>query len=512
MRDSFFGYYRPTSEEYEILWKNALIVFDANALLNFYRVPPKGREALFSTLEYFVERLWIPHQAGLEFHRNRFDVVRRQKKLTTDALSKTRALIQDLQSAVSEIKIEQHDIDIDPSSALKKLEVPLEEISSAIRKVQETEINLISSDPVRDRLDAILEGKIGPAPKTQQELDDLCRDVAHRYQSKIPPGWKDAETKKDQSFHSDHLHYHNANGDLIFWRQLIAHLKTNEIKHVILVTNENKEDWWWKESGEIVGPLSELMREIRREAGVELFWMYKTDQFLKTSQDYTSENVEVTAEAVAEVRQVVERENSETKASEAYERHLDHYLRTGADEQRSINERMWRILSAKSNDWKEKSVRASLSDFMGRAVKEANRSDKSIDRVFGRLEFTDINIINQADAWLTANRGEVVDRTSNGDFTVLIGEELCRYRFDHVGSIEHGIDFISAVRAEVVRAEDAGRPPASRFLFAIPSETLTKLNFPDVTIMLGAISKSYELEEVVLTVITDKGLRTFWNV
>lgn len=512
MRDSFFGYYRPTPEEYETLWKEALIVFDANALLNFYRVPPKGREALFKTLEYFSDRLWIPHQSGLEFHRNRFDVVRRQKKLTTDALTKTGALIQDLTNAVNEIKIDQHDIDIDPSSALEKLAVPLEEISNAIKKVQETELNLISSDPVRDRLDAIFRDKIGPAPKTQQELDELCRNVAERYQSKIPPGWKDAETKKDQSFYSDHLHYQNANGDLIFWRQLITHLKSNEIKNVILVTNENKEDWWWKESGEIVGPLSELMREIRREAGVELFWMYKTDQFLKTSQDYTSQNFEVSAEAVAEVREVVERENSETQASEAYDLFLRKYLHKNDEaDEGTLNEKILSLFSASGEHWNDKTIRSSLIDYIGHNQRE-RFGGKAIDRVLGKLKFTDIKILDQAERWLIENRGDVVDRSSNGDFTVLIDEDLCRFRFDYIESFEHGIGLVEAVRAELTRSKETGRIAATRFLFAISSESLKKIKFTDVTKTIKTLFTIFELEEVIMTTATEKGLRTIWNV
>lgn len=34
MRSIFLGYYKPTEEEIERLWRDAHIVFDANALLN----------------------------------------------------------------------------------------------------------------------------------------------------------------------------------------------------------------------------------------------------------------------------------------------------------------------------------------------------------------------------------------------------------------------------------------------------------------------------------------------
>ncbi len=39
MHDSFFGFYPPNQQEYDRLWKEGLIVFDTNALLDLYRLP-----------------------------------------------------------------------------------------------------------------------------------------------------------------------------------------------------------------------------------------------------------------------------------------------------------------------------------------------------------------------------------------------------------------------------------------------------------------------------------------
>jgi hypothetical protein len=55
--------------------RDGVIVLDANVLLHLYRVTPTAREQIFATLSELQNRLWIPHQAALEFHRNRTDVV-----------------------------------------------------------------------------------------------------------------------------------------------------------------------------------------------------------------------------------------------------------------------------------------------------------------------------------------------------------------------------------------------------------------------------------------------------
>lgn len=36
MKNKFYGYYKPSKETFDALWGNALIVLDANILLDFF--------------------------------------------------------------------------------------------------------------------------------------------------------------------------------------------------------------------------------------------------------------------------------------------------------------------------------------------------------------------------------------------------------------------------------------------------------------------------------------------
>lgn len=47
----------------------------------------------------------------------------------------------------------------------------------------------------------------------------------------------------------------------LLWLQVIEYAK-KEHKPIILVTGENKEDWWQKEKGKIVSARPELINEI----------------------------------------------------------------------------------------------------------------------------------------------------------------------------------------------------------------------------------------------------------
>ena len=81
--------------------RDGVIVLDANVLLHLYRVTPTAREQIFATLSELQSKLWIPHQAALEFHRNRTDVVqarlnqfREVKKSLTDAANRAAAEVR----------------------------------------------------------------------------------------------------------------------------------------------------------------------------------------------------------------------------------------------------------------------------------------------------------------------------------------------------------------------------------------------------------------------------------
>src|SRR5947209_3997817 len=73
-------------KDFEELWNKGLFVFDANVLLDLYRLPEKARKDLLNLFEHekIKGRIWIPFQVSLEFTYNRLDVISDQKnKFTT---------------------------------------------------------------------------------------------------------------------------------------------------------------------------------------------------------------------------------------------------------------------------------------------------------------------------------------------------------------------------------------------------------------------------------------------
>ncbi|NMM07418.1 PIN domain-containing protein [Polaromonas sp.] len=305
MQSIFSGYYPPSADQYQQLWDEGLIVLDTNVLLNLYRLPTTARDELLQVLDSLKDRLWIPHQVALEFQRRRLTVIASERKSTEDALQAASDLVSELKRKVDTLQIDKRGLGIESQPLLDDLEKANAKLLDAIKAVHRSQLDISSSDEVREKLDVILFGKVGVGPKNQGELDLLVSDGDNRYKEKIPPGFADIDKDKnpnEASFIHDHIKYPRKYGDLILWRQLLNHAKENGIKLVLLVTADRKEDWWWREQGKTIGAHPELVREIQRETGVELFWIYSSVQFMEHANKYTT--VAVSSESVAELQQV----------------------------------------------------------------------------------------------------------------------------------------------------------------------------------------------------------------
>lgn len=398
MKSDFGGYYPPTADEYERLWKDATIVLDTNVLLNLYRLPTSARDEFLAVLELLRDRLWIPHQVALEFQRRRLTVIASERKVTEDALGAAQAVVGDLRKKVDALQIEKRGLGIEIRPILDALQEANDNLVAAIEVAHKSQLEIASVDPVRDRLDALLKSRVGQGPKTQAELDELVKDGDHRFRERIPPGFADVEKEKnpnEATFIFAHLKYQRKFGDLILWRQLLQHAKSESLKCVLLVTADRKEDWWWREQGKTIGAHPELVSEIQRDAGVELFWMYSSVQFVEHANKYTA--ARVSTQAVQELQQVV--------VSESVAHHP-------------------RVLSTRANARFDEKLRTLLFHEAGAHL----MLDDGVDMAAAE---------ECVASWLCTQYGEsVVRRRSFPDLVVLDGEQVHGFELVHVRRLD----------------------------------------------------------------------------
>lgn len=285
MRQQFPGYYRPSAEQFSSLWSDALVVADTNVLLNLYRFSASAREQLFAILEAVADKLWIPHQVELEFERNRIGVIleqRRQYEVVIKEIEKNRnAVLQRIRRRSA----------MDQAQLAAKFEEQLQPVIAELTKLSENHPDpidgddLLGPDSVRDRLGNLLTGKIGVVA----DEADLVKVGAKRYAMRVPPGFSDEKKPEPERY-----------GDLAIWQQIMAHAKEQK-KDVMLITGDQKEDWWLKVDGQTIGPRPELVAEMRATANAS-FYMYGLDSFM--SEASARLKIETSEETIQEAKDI----------------------------------------------------------------------------------------------------------------------------------------------------------------------------------------------------------------
>ncbi|MFA4137157.1 MULTISPECIES: PIN-like domain-containing protein [unclassified Brevibacillus] len=303
MRTSFPGYYKPSEAELQDAWKDCLIVLDANVMLNLYRYTDSTRETLLKVIELHADKIWIPHQVAFEFHFNRITVIDQQFK----AYDKVRGIVAAIPNSIAgELgKFSKHPI-IDTKEIISSISEITEKISGQVISQKGDHPNLLNNDLLGEALTNILQEKVGE-PFNQEQLNDIYKEGALRYEREIPPGYKD--NKKQEVKYFRDLVIESKFGDLIVWKQIIQ--KALEVKKpIILVTDDIKEDWWQRLGGITLGPRPELVDEMMVTTGNK-FYMYQTDKFIEVAEKQLDEG---SSQAIEEVRAM--REFDETNEVE----------------------------------------------------------------------------------------------------------------------------------------------------------------------------------------------------
>jgi hypothetical protein len=253
--------------------EGGLVTPDTNVLLNLYRFQAEAREDLFRALEGVRDRIWIPYQVGLEFHRRRLDVIAEQEAYFESTKRQLKKLIDELRATVGDFPTR---IGLSQASTKEILD-SIGGLSSVLSgevtragSANEVRLKHFEADRVLERLEALFEERVG-APMSSAELHEARKEAQRRIDARIPPGYEDAG-KADPT------------GDYLIFRQLMSEAKQRELP-VVFVTDDEKPDWYRKQQGKPLGARPELREEMMAEAGVPLLFM-TTEAFLRNVKEH----------------------------------------------------------------------------------------------------------------------------------------------------------------------------------------------------------------------------------
>jgi len=304
VKKTFPGYYRPDNDDFSNLWKNCIFLFDASVLLNIYRYTPATRKVFIDILDKISDRLCIPHQAALEYQKNRLDVINQQlsayDKIRKSLDSNKAKILTDLKS------FSRHPYII-VDELIENIETSFSEINHKLSDKEEIHPDLFDKDDFRETITELLHGKVGLA-FPQDKLKRIYAIGEKRYDENIPPGYKDRNKDGIKKY-----------GDLILWCQIIDFAKSKK-KPIILIIDDKKDDWWLKFNGKTICPHPELIDEMFSKAGVK-FYMYQSSQFMEHAEAYLKYHI--TRESIDEVRDI---EIFDDKYSETQTKLLNYYI------------------------------------------------------------------------------------------------------------------------------------------------------------------------------------------
>lgn len=318
MKNLFSCFYENNDDEtLKAIWNDplTLFVFDTNVLLDLYSFSPKNRNTFFQTLDLIKDQLWIPHHVGLEYQRNRIKVVIERRKLFTDLENQIKTINHDFykihrkaelytEETILQKQFKNSSDNTTPNTwqeVLDSLKKNLDFCQQNVKDLDQDQLYPNQHDPIREKLENYFsEPHIGePLYDNQEELNNFYKDGEERYKHKRPPGYEDIRKGKNSSedhptFWFNGLTYQRKFGDLLIFKEIIAHTKDNKLQNVIFISEDKKEDWRViidYAGKKNLGARPELKSEFIKETNANNFLILNIEDFVNKTHEHKNNNI-----------------------------------------------------------------------------------------------------------------------------------------------------------------------------------------------------------------------------
>ncbi|WP_405092609.1 PIN-like domain-containing protein [Micromonospora sp. NBC_01392] len=288
--DGFEGFRVLADEDIDRALKSAVVAVDANVLLNLYRYNTRTAKDLLAVLESFEDRLVVPHQAVNEFHRNRLTAVGNPEGAAAEARS---ALVKNLKSTSDTLGRWAKQVALDDTELVRlraAVDRLYDDLVGAIGGAEPDRIHAATPaahDQILSRLTGMLEGRVIPRP-SDEIWERWIREGQRRVDAQSPPGFLDADK-------GDRLP-EGASGDYLVWVQACEAARQRRLD-LVIVTGDEKDDWWWRHRNVVVGPRPELTQEFFEISDGRRLFLMRPRDLLQRSQTL---NVEVSPDSLAD--------------------------------------------------------------------------------------------------------------------------------------------------------------------------------------------------------------------
>ncbi len=285
------------SFEYESLEKvdkQCIFVFDTNVLFVPFDASEKSTTEIKEILKKLKDKnkLFIPARVAREFANNR-------AKRIGDLFLKVRQTKENLNSGP--YKLDDYPL-LEGNTNYKSVKEKFSQISNLIKESRnfldniETDIkNWTWDDNVSKMYKEIFTADT--IVEVQKPENEIIEDLQFRIDYKVAPGFKDS-AKIDDGI-----------GDLIIWTTVLEIAKTKN-SNIVFVSNDQKNDWFYKQDKVGLYPRYELFDEFRRFTNGKTIHIINFPKFLELRN--------AKEETINDVKQTIERNQEEYPYSRNY--------------------------------------------------------------------------------------------------------------------------------------------------------------------------------------------------
>lgn len=228
-------------------WEHSWIIFDTSALCKMYDMTDSAKKTMMDILCFLKDRIWIPGHVLFEYNKNRakviFNPLDEQYAIphcfnTTELKTLGRKFIEKLGEANNYHPFVSEDayttINNSLEIALRELARIKDTLTSEIKERKKEIESLISIDIIQQNISNLPHGN----EYSYDQMIQICREGEFRYRNNIPPGYMDVKAEKGRKKLGFDIF-----GDLFIWKQILDYAQEN-LKDVIFICNDEKEDWW----------------------------------------------------------------------------------------------------------------------------------------------------------------------------------------------------------------------------------------------------------------------------
>ncbi|HFP9202286.1 TPA: PIN-like domain-containing protein [Raoultella ornithinolytica] len=299
MRNNFDGFYGINEGTVANIFTSneTVFIFDTNILLTLYRCEEETRNQFFTIWRKVKEQCWFPYHVCLEYQRNRLGVVKGSRDSLSSIHKKINSTIVSLQNELNDGTYSKtisrySNLHGELDELFEKINNLVSEFGSNSINTRNDKIDFFSShDVIRDQIDELTEGHIGPEPDSQETINTINSLGKTRYKYNIGPGFEDAKDKKNQFYSYKNINYDGEYGDYYVWHQILDYVTANPNKDVVYVTNDAKSDFFFKIDGKVRGPNESLITEMKSR-GAKKFVLQNIDTFLHHAKTHLNAEID----------------------------------------------------------------------------------------------------------------------------------------------------------------------------------------------------------------------------